>query len=199
MRVLHAHGRIYASCRPPACQSLIGMYYLLTTWSLPRRFAFALHTILKKPPKILRSDYVHIPGTVVGVHNLIPIGKDSNCFSSMCAASGMAALVVAGLVQAPTQNRRAAAGGCHRLDRRQAFTTPLRPPAEAPRLSTLILSLFAAACRFRPPVLKHRDRRQRAQQGRGRWASSPACSRPPSGVLGTLLASPCHLVRHNHC
>ena len=80
----------------------------------------------------------------------------------------MAALVVAGLVQAPTQNRRAAAGGCHRLDRRQAFTTPLRPPAEAPRLSTLILSLFAAACRFRPPVLKHRDRRQRAQQGRGR-------------------------------
>ena len=57
----------------------------------------------------------------------------------------MAGLAVAGLVHAPTENRRAAAGGCHRLDRRQAFTTPLRPPAEAPRLSTLISSLFAAA------------------------------------------------------
>ena len=57
----------------------------------------------------------------------------------------MAGLVVAGLVHALTENRRSAAGGYHRLDRRQAFTTPLRPPAEAPRLSTLISSLFAAA------------------------------------------------------
>ena len=111
----------------------------------------------------------------------------------------MAGLAVAGLVHAPTENRRAAAGGCHRLDRRQAFTTPLRPPAEAPRLSTLISSLFAAAHlqvkagteALGPPATR--------AQGRGFSASSPACSRPPSGVLGTLLASPCHLVRHNHC
>ena len=111
----------------------------------------------------------------------------------------MAGLVVAGLVQAPTQNRRIAAGGCHRLDRRQASTTPLRPPAEAPRLSTLILSLFAAAHMQVKAGAEDRGRRQRAQPGRGRSASSPACSRPPSGVLGTMLVSPCHLGRHNHC
>ena len=111
----------------------------------------------------------------------------------------MAGLVVAGLVHALTENRRSAAGGYHRLDRRQAFTTPLRPPAEAPRLSTLLLSLFAAAHLQVKAGTEDRGRRQRAQQGSGRSASSPACSRPPSGVLGTLLVSPCHLGRHSHC
>ena len=79
----------------------------------------------------------------------------------------MAGLVVAGLVHALTENRRSAAGGYHRLDRRQAFTTPLRPPAEAPRLSTLISSLFAAAHLQVRPVLKHWDRRQRAHRAVG--------------------------------